>query len=146
MIRDLGIKGEPGKPGVKEDESGMRRDRVQDMSEELGVRSEELIKQLRHCATTSLSGCNDCPYSNDFGCMSTMLLNAADELERRAKERRYLLKIADCGDCTCGSCRHGVMAGKPCPVSDDIDDCEDCGKCICGECRDGDKWEWDGKE
>lgn len=70
----------------------------------------------------------------------------ADEIERRAKERRYLVKIISDGDCTCGSCRHGVMAGKPCPNFDDINDCEDCGKCICAECRDGDRWEWDGKE
>ena len=116
------------------------------MSEELGVRSEEFIPLLRGCASGSSEFCRSCKLRGYSHCYDVLMAAAADELERLNKERKYLLKIADSADCTCGSCRHGVMAGKPCPSIDDINDCEDCGKCICGECRDGDKWELDGKK
>ena len=51
-------------------------------SEELEVRSEELIKQLRHCAASSLQGCDTCPQRIEPDCMTIMLLSAADEIEK----------------------------------------------------------------
>lgn len=62
-------------------------------NEELEVRSEELVKQLRHCAALSLVGCNDCHYNSDLNCMAFMLRNAANEIERLNKERRPTPKI-----------------------------------------------------
>lgn len=56
-------------------------------SEELEVRSEELIKQLRHCAASSLQGCDTCPQRIEPDCMTIMLLSAADEIERLRAER-----------------------------------------------------------
>lgn len=52
------------------------------MREELGVSEEELIKQLRHCAASSLQGCDTCPQRIEPDCMTIMLLSAADEIER----------------------------------------------------------------
>lgn len=117
------------------------------MSEELGVRSEELPAVLRRCSTAAnVEDCIGCQLKNEGDlCYDRLMQDAADEIERLTAERKYLLKTA-ASEWLCGSCRHGVMAGKPCTIVDDIYDCEDCGKCICAECCDGDKWVWDGKE
>ena len=60
-------------------------------SEELGVRSEELVRAIRSCwndpPEISCRACPyKCPYERGGGCVRTMALDAADEIERLAKE------------------------------------------------------------
>ena len=114
------------------------------MSEELGVRSEELIPLLRKCSSSdAIENCKECKLLKDCECVNTLMRLAADELERLTRERAALAKIASKGEEICDRCKHGAMKGKPCYYDTDLRDCFSCTDCICGLCNDGDKFELD---
>ena len=59
------------------------------MSEELVVRSEELVRSLRLCAG-HCGRCYECAYKSHKDCDRDMKRDAADEIERLTAERAAL--------------------------------------------------------
>ena len=91
------------------------------MSEELGVRSEELVWALRACWNDSQEiSCPECPYRKVGGCMKAVALDAADEIERLRAEREAKKPDADSetGWYCCPACGEVFEVVYPnfCPV------------------------------
>lgn len=113
------------------------------MSEELGVRSEELVRSLRSCADCC-GKCSECAYERHEDCAGDMKRDAADEIERLTKERDVLLAVAsNVYPDLCMSCDNNGWSEK---CSDGYaGNCEDCGRCPCSRCREGSEWVWNEK-
>ena len=114
------------------------------MSEELGVRSEELVRSLRSCADCC-GKCSECAYERHEDCAGDMKRDAADEIERLTAEREALLLAASGRVELCDTCKFGPDSGKPCVEDVTLDCLHGCSGCPCAKCSGGSEWVWNEK-
>lgn len=112
------------------------------------MKSAEIVKALRHCATVDGSGCFECPaidssLKSELDCDVLMKTEAADLIERLEKEKAALL---ECVKWRCDMCKNFSGSGmrKRCW---ETWECQQCNiECSCRGCNAGSKWERKGVE